>query len=84
MPVDQTRLFDMVFDPNAKRLPGAGGDPEGSVGLGLPFTSMSRRSSRSTVGAASSVCPRARDATPTAIVPVTKPRRESMKISDAG
>jgi len=33
MPVDQTRLFDMVFDPNAKRLPGAGGDPEGSVGL---------------------------------------------------
>jgi hypothetical protein len=33
MPVDQARLFYMVFDPNAKRLPGVGGDTEGSVGL---------------------------------------------------
>jgi hypothetical protein len=33
MPVDETRLFDMVFDPNAKRLANVSGDPEGSVGL---------------------------------------------------
>jgi hypothetical protein len=33
MPVDQARLFDMVFDPNAKRLADVGGDPESSVGL---------------------------------------------------
>ncbi len=33
MPVDQARLFDMVFDPNAKRLADVGGNSEGSVGL---------------------------------------------------
>src|SRR6202022_3808900 len=33
MPVDQARLFNMVFDPNAKRLAGAGGDSESPAGL---------------------------------------------------
>ena len=43
----------------------------------LPFTSMLRRSKR-TVGAASPGCARARDATPRAILPTTKPRRDSI------
>ena len=33
MPVDQARLFDMVFDPNAKWLADVAGDSEGAVGL---------------------------------------------------
>jgi hypothetical protein len=33
MPVDQAGLFDMVLDPNAKRLADVGGDPGCSVGL---------------------------------------------------
>jgi hypothetical protein len=31
--MDETRLFDMVFDPDAKPLTHLGGDPEGPAGL---------------------------------------------------
>jgi hypothetical protein len=81
----------MVFDQNAKRLADVGGIPKVPSGwrmqnteADLPFTSMSWRSSRSTVGATSPVCARTRDATPAAILPARKPRRDSMKVSDAG
>ncbi len=33
MPVDQARLFNMVFDSDGKRLAGVGGNPKNSVGL---------------------------------------------------
>ena len=91
MPVDHARLFDMVFDPNAKPLAGVRGDPEGSVGLadakygsGLAvhlYVAALEPQHRWRGVARLRAHPRCR---PTAIVPARKPRRDSMKISDTG
>ena len=31
--MNEARLFDMIFDPDTKRLANLGGNPDGSVGL---------------------------------------------------